>query len=198
MLATSRTMAVLTCCWTLGAASVARGYSSGAGACTYPNAGWTQMGGGRMGNGGFVLSVQDGAGAVSRYQPGRGYVVQITNAVAYKGFLLQSVQGEPGSPGVNGVGIFGWADSTLYAHGPCATRPASVTHTFSRVLAPRTSDTFTWTAPTAGTGPVTFHLVRVISQYFWYGHSDLITMTLTEAVTALSPLSWMGIKMLYR
>lgn len=179
-------------------ATRAAAYSSGAPVCNYPNAGWADMGGSQAGTGGFLVTVRDGAGVVDRYTPGREYSVEITCPANYKGFLLQSVEGAPGVPGLFGTGVFAWSDSTLYMNGPCQPASATVTHTSLRAGAPRGSDTFQWTAPAAGTGPVTFHLVGVVSRYQWYGRNPIITKLLAEAPTGIAEVSWIRVKQLYR
>lgn len=159
------------------------------------------MGGGQAGTGGFVIQVRDESGQVTHYFPGKTYTVEISNPGPYAGFLLQCVKGMPGSPNVGGAGTFAWSDSTLYQNGPCTTRQSSVTHQFARSWPPmgrRTADQFTWTAPAAMTGPVTFHMVGVVTQYAWYGRVPMITLSLLEGSTPVSSLSWAQIKSLFR
>ncbi|HZM17663.1 MAG TPA: Reeler domain-containing protein [Candidatus Krumholzibacteria bacterium] len=183
------------------AAAPVWGYSSGAGTCSYPSAGWYQMGGGQAGTGGFVIRVFDDTGPVTHYSPGATYTVEISNTAAYPGFLLQCVRGVPGTPNLGGAGVFTWTDSALYHNGPCSTPTSSVTHAFARAYPPevrRTSDTFLWTAPAIGTGSVTFHLVGVRSQYEWYGQETLLLYTLMEGGVPVRAPSWSAIKNLFR
>ena len=179
-------------------APVAWGYSSGAPICTYPSAGWTSMGGGVAGTGGFVIRVLDRTGPITQYSPGKTYAVEVSDSTAYAGFLLQSVKGIPGNANVDGVGVFAWSDSTLYHHAPCGTAASSVTHTYARTIARLRADTFRWSAPPAGTGPVTFHLVGVVSRFEWYGRGVLITTSLLEGGDPIESLAWSRIKSLYR
>jgi Reeler domain-containing protein len=192
----------LACAGIVGAAAPpVWGYSSGAGTCSYPSAGWYQMGGGQAGTGGFVIRVFDDTGPVTHYSPGQTYTVEISNVAAYPGFLLQCVRGVPGTPNVGGAGVFAWTDAALYHHGPCSTPASSVTHEFARAYPPegrRISDSFRWTAPDIGTGSVTFHLVGVRSQYEWYGAETLLIYTLLEGGIPVSSPSWSAIKNLFR
>ena len=189
--------AVLACCVAVLAAARAAAYSSGAATCSYPNAGWTDMGGGAPGNGGFTVEVRDEIGPVTHYGPGKQYTVTIANAVGYPGFLLQCVKGMPGVPNQNGVGTFSWSTS-IYQHGPCFNDVSSVTHTSDRAAMKLSTDSFTWTAPDVGTGPVTFHMVGVISRFAWYGYDALIINSLLEGpATPVSSPTWSSIKALY-
>jgi hypothetical protein len=182
----------------LCASAGALAFSSGAGTCSYPSAGWSQMGSGQAGTGGFAISVTDDQGPVTHYTPGATYNVTISNSVPYPGFLLQCVKGMPGSPNVQGVGRFSWTDSLFYQEGPCFESGPNVTHTVDRVRARLSADTFAWTAPDSGTGSVTFHLVGVINSRTWYGLETKLIATLLEgAKTAVSSPTWGSVKALY-
>jgi len=176
------------------------GFGSGAGTCTYPNAGWNDMGSGQAGTGGFVLRVLDADGPITHYSPGQVYTVEVSNSIAYPGFLLQCVRGMPGTPNVNGAGVFAWDEATLYQNGPCSTPAASVTHRSARSTGAgrRNIDTVRWTAPAKGSGTVTFHLVGVSSRFAWFGRGTLIVTSLMEGGTPVTGGTWSQIKALYR
>ena len=180
-------------------ASTAWAYRGGAGNCTYPNNGWSDMGGGRSGSGGFTVEVRDDVGPVTRYTPGQTYSVIVSNSEAdYSGLLLQSVRGNPGNPNTNGVGIFSWSEESSFQHGPCRSAASTVTQTVQRASARRTSDVFQWTAPPHGTGTVTFHLVGVRSRFLWYGAVPPITTTLDEDTTPVESPTWSKVKSTFR
>ncbi len=193
-------VSLLACSVLFGTAPSTWAYGSGAATCSYPNAGWSDMGSGQSGTGGFVLRVFDADGPVTHYSPGEVYTVEISNSADYAGFLLQCVKGIPGNPNVNGVGVFAWDESTLYQNGPCTTPAASVTHRTARavVTGRRKTDTVRWTAPPKDTGTVTFHLVGVGSRFAWYGRGTLITTSLMEGGTPVHGGTWSEIKALYR
>ncbi len=200
-IASGRHFGAFSVCVVLASASGSWGYSSGAGTCSYPNSGWSQMGAGQAGSGGFLIQVRDESGPVTHYSPGETYTVEISNSVAYAGFLLQSVKGMPGSPNVNGVGNFTWAETDMYHNGPCSTPVSSVTHHLVRTFPMtnrRLADAFSWTAPAAGTGAVTFHLVGVVTQYAWYGRQASLTQPLLEGSTPVHSQRWSEIKNLFR
>ena len=182
-----------------GAVPAALAYRGGPGTCTYPSAGWTDMGNGRFGTGGFVLAIQDDAGPVTHYVPGLTYNVVISNTESnYAGFLVQSVAGTPGNPNTNGVGQFEWGELGMFRNGPCAKPLSSVGHTDQRVATPRASDVLLWTAPPVGTGSVTFHLVGVKSRFEWWGRETLITLIVLEGTTAVNSATWSRVKSLFR
>jgi len=164
-------------------------YSSGAGNCTYPDPFF--MSPSQSGTGGFVVEVAEPGGPpVAAYLPGEVYDVTLRNTLgtAYKGFLIQSVRGAPGAPDTDGVGTFQETIDHAYVF-YCAAPFSSLTHGGSRVDNPVTEDSFVWTAPEAGTGPVTFHAVGVVSLTEWYGEDTLITTTLQEDTTTAVPSS---------
>lgn len=152
-------------------------YSSGPGTCTYPNE--RAMSASGEGTGGFEIAVSADGEAIENYEPGATYTVTLSAPRPYKGFLLQSVAGAPGAPNEKGVGEFvELADQ--YRNAPCRARDASVGHSMARRKAPAAADTFTWKAPEAGIGDVTFHAVGVYSRTEWHGKETLITTTLRE------------------
>lgn len=162
----------------LAVSAIAISYSTGPGNCSYPT---SAMGESGTGTGGFVIAVTQNDEAVTEYLPGQTYTVTLSAPTEYRGFLLQSVAGDPGAPDVDAAGEFvDLADG--YVNGPCTVATASVGHSIARRGTPATSDSFSWVAPDQGTGPVTFHAVGVFSRFDWYGQETLITTTLAEGM----------------
>jgi len=165
-------------------------YPTGAGSCNYPSP--TAMSPSQTGTGGFTLSVKSAGVAATSYVGGQVYTVTLSNAAIYAGFLIQAIPGTTNIPGAaagTGVNVYGTfatpnATANLAQLKPCglnSNAAGSVTHTQNRVNFQQASDSFTWTAPAAGTGTVQFQAVGVVTALNWFGQTNLITYTLTDS-----------------
>jgi len=165
----------------------ALGYSSHAGSCTYPGGSMGSQGGAGTGN--FELSITDtDNNPVTDYIPGDMYSVTLaqTDGNNYAGYLVHSVAGSPGTKNTNGAGQFMEPSDAAFQTKDCSLSNNAVSHTSSRVRSKMSSDTWSWTAPDAGTGDVTFHAIAVVSTSTWFGRQTDITLTVNEMPVSLS------------
>jgi len=147
--------------------------------CTYPDP--EEMSPSQSGTDQFTIKIIDSVSAatVTTYENGKTYNVTLSHNNNYLGFLLQAVQGSPGTPGSSLLGTFSSLPSDLQHAPDCSPTAASVCHTQTRHDNPRSSDAVQWTAPATGQTDITIHAVGVISVSQWYGQTNMITQTLT-------------------
>ncbi|MFZ5443109.1 MAG: Reeler domain-containing protein, partial [Myxococcota bacterium] len=157
---------------TFGGSALA--YSSGSPVCDYPSE--SQMPGSRTGSGGFTLTP-----STTNYVPGQAMTITVanSNSLMFKGLLLQAVQGSPGAPNTNVIGSFSALPASTQFVSSCNGTNGVITHSDATA---KTSLAFTWTPPANATGPITFHLVAVVSRTEWYGKLSPITLTLTPSM----------------
>ena len=122
------------------------------------------------GNGGYIVSVPSSlprasSGAGFSYQSGASYVVRIekseTGQVDFKGFAIQAVQANS----TNLLGTFSDPGSNRRHLSCTGNNMATVTHS---AAVSRSTEEFTWTAPTGSSGAVDFRytIVRTRPVYF--------------------------------
>ena len=162
------------------------GHRSGSGApiCGPPCA---VMGPRNAGTGGHELVASIAAEPVFFYSPGDPVDLTLFNdgGPAYKGYIILA-ESAPGVPAGEFTTMPPDAQHVFACGGGS---PASVTHTLARVTAPRSFDSFIWTAPASDVGPITFSAYPVVTLGEWYGldeaDNSTITWTLTPVNTAV-------------
>lgn len=166
----SRDLALAACLVLCAIVSI-QAYSSGAGGCSPGGS----MSGGEQGSGNpFTIEVLDGSTPVTAYTPGSAYTVRLTaGSTNYKGFLFRETSGK---------GSYENVPSDLKTTSVCG---GGVTQRTARKNSPRSSDEFSWRAPSAGSGTANFNLVGVVSISQWWASSPA-TLSLPETACTSS------------
>lgn len=142
----------------------ASAFSSGSTDCNVPQHGFQPS----AGNGGYALSLP------ASYQGGQAVTVTLTGATAFKGLLLFGGNGNGARvgnwqfpAGFRGVLNCSGSDTNTLTHADATTKAAPIA--------------FTWTAPPAGAGAVTFDATVMVNFSTFF----IIQATVPEQVDAL-------------
>ena len=159
-------------------AAETRGHSSGVDSCSEVPPGHGALGGSAGAQ--QTISLLYAGAAVTSYTPGAAHTLQLSGTLAWKGFAVAGFAGAsfPGSFAAAKAGAVSAPFADARAMSSCA---GGMTHPSATSV---TSASGTWTAPSAGTGAVTFHAIFVQMKTGTH-----LTATLTVAEGALpSPL----------
>jgi hypothetical protein len=146
--------------------------------CTQCHVGTTQDGSNEN-----IVTFLDGITPVTEYTPGNSYTVSLTmnSNPAKKGFSATALSGTNAMAGTfAGDGTIGGTQD--FTNGP-GTR-AYVSHTGTSNTSTQSAWLWTWTAPTSGTGDVTFYVSSNVANGNGQQTGDVIylsTHTITEA-----------------